>query len=520
VTPTPPTGQPNLHNIYQINFADQTAVGTYVLTVGPNVTDLSGVSMDQNENGAPNEPGVDSFTANFFINTRSPGNNPAVHPTPPVPGIVARVANSTDPSTPTNSLIVLVPSPTTALPNASPPRLTGFTTAIWGQLPPLPAGDTYVDGVTGDFTGDGKTDYAARDLNTGDWYVGLSNGNSFTVSKWGTWGSAPFLSWEDVRAGYFFGPNKPEGIAGLAVLRNTNGSIAAENWFIAQANGTTFTSTYAGSWLPENGFTWSDVVVGDFNGDGFDDIAARLNYPGSTANNAEIISVNDGTGSWVGKNASTLAPAYEVAGQWTINGDPSFNVVDVRVGDFNGAVSASGHRIDGLVGRFQLYGYVIVGTPTQHSNGIVTMDLEAAHPGVYWQTWSTAATWTDVVVGDFDGDGKDDLAARVLQNGAVYVSRNFNPARNYVTSPDGQQLWQIWNNAVTWVDTTVADFDGDGKADLISRVQQNGAWFISFADPSGTKFQTQVYAGGAGPALPASWSTNATYVNLHSLYQL
>jgi hypothetical protein len=456
----------------------------------------------------------------------SPSNNPAVHPTPPVPGVVARVASSTDPSTPLNSLIVLVPSPTTSLPNATPPRLTGFKAAIWGQLPPLAAGDTYVDGVSGDFDGDGKTDYAARSLNTGDWYVGLNNGSGFSVSKWGSWGPAVTgRSWADVRAGYFFGRNQPEGIAGRLILRDGAGNVVAENWFIAQSNGTTFTTAYAGSWYPEVGFTWSDVVVGDFNGDGFDDIAGRLNYPGSTGNNAEIISVNDTHGGWVGKNAATLAPAFEVAGQWMINGSPQFTVVDVRAGDFNGDGKTD------LVGRFKDYGYVIVGTSKIQSvpNGNVTMDLEAAHPGVYWQTWDPAATWTDVLVGDFDGDGKADLVGRVLAKpdgdnsvvaGGVYVSRNFTPTRNYVTSPDPQQLWQVWYNQITWVDTQVADLDGDGKADLITRFLEGGHWYVSFADPSGTKFQTQVYAGGAGPALPASWSLGATYADARTLYQL
>ena len=29
-----------------------------------------------------------------------------------------------------------------------------------------------------------------------------------------------------------------------------------------------------------------------------------------------------------------------------------------------------------------------------------------------WDKWSTASTWTDVLIGDFNGDGKDDIAGR------------------------------------------------------------------------------------------------------------
>ncbi len=514
VTPAPAAGQPNLHNVYQINFAPQTTPGVYVLTVGPHVTDLAGESMDQNMNGAPNEPGVDTFTANFFLNTRAPGDNPALHATPTVPGIVARVATSSDPSTPVNSLEVLVPSPTTSQPNASPPRATGFAAANWGQLPALPAGDTYVDGVSGDFDGDGKTDYAAMDLATGDWFVALNNGSGFSVSKWGSWGAnIAGRNWVDVKAGYFFGRNKPEGIAGRLVLHNGDGSVAAENWFIAQSDGTKFTSAYAGSWYPENGFTWSDVLVGDFNGDGFDDISGRINYPISTANNAEVVSVNDQHGGWVGKNATTLAASFQVVGQWAIGGQVQFSVVDVRAGDFTGDGKTD------LVARFKDYGYVVVGVSNVAANGMISMNLDAAGPG-YWQTWNPGLNWTDTLVADFDGNGTADLVTRWKDTGAVYVTKNFVPGFNYHSAPAAQELWQIWNNQITWADTTAVDLDGDGRADLISRFLEGGHWFVSYADPSGTQFQKQVYAGGAGPALPASWSTNATYVDARTLYQL
>jgi subtilisin-like proprotein convertase family protein len=514
VTPPPAAGSPDLHNVYQISFADQTAPGVYVLTLGPNITDLAGDPMDQNQNGSNGEPGVDTFTANFFLNTRAPDT--VTHPTPPVPGVVAAVTSGGG-VLPTNGIETLTPTPTTS---------TGYQASVQGVFPALPPGQTYVDFVSGDFNGDGKTDYAARVLQTGVWYVAINNGTGFTATRWGTWGASSNLTWADVRAGYFFGHSQPEAIAGRAVLRFPDGTVAAENWFIAQSNGSLFTTNYAGSWGPENGFTFADVVVGDFNGDGFDDIAGRINAPGQPFNNEQFISLNDTHGAWVNKGAA-------LAGQWTVNGQMGFTVADVRVGDF------TGDGKDDLVGLFSQFGYLIVGKAALQSDGSVRMDLEAAHS--FWQQWSTGVTWVDVLAGHFDGPGKMDLVERAAETGAVFMSRNFDPNRNYVINPDGQQFAALWSTAITWADTQVLDFNGDGKDDLVSRVAQNGAWFVSYSDiglppgdfapsqyPNGLPvglFGNKAYPSASNQetayqSFAAFWTTSATFVTASKLYDL
>jgi RHS repeat-associated protein len=120
----------------------------------------------------------------------------------------------------------------------------------------------------------------------------------------------------------------------------------------------------------------------------------------------------------------------------------------------------------------------------------------------YWQTWSTAATWVDMLAGDFTGhtNGQVDLVARVQQTGGVYVSKDFNPLNDYTQHPDSQYLWAVWNTqTTTWALTSVGDFNGDGRADVATwdadpNSAQWGNWYVWLS--SGSSFQAP-----AGPAV-------------------
>jgi hypothetical protein len=57
----------------------------------------------------------------------------------------------------------------------------------------------------------------------------------------------------------------------------------------------------------------------------------------------------------------------------------------------------------------------------------------------------------DVQVGDFNGDGKDDITGRVLQSGQWWSGISTGSA--FTTS-----LWATWSSAVTWADVRKGQF--------------------------------------------------------------
>jgi hypothetical protein len=292
------------------------------------------------------------------------------------------------------------------------------------------------------------TDVAARNLTTGQWFVGINTGSAFSFSVWATW--SPAVTWADVMVGDFNGAINPttnlkmDGIVG----RYQQAGI----WYVGTSLGTSFNTTAWAFWSPS--VTWVDSKVGDFNGDGKADIVSRYLEGG-----AWYVGTSNGTGF----NTQLWA-------QWS----NAVTWVDTQVGDFNGDGKSD------IVSRYKEAGVWYVGVST--GNSFNTQ---------FWAQWSNAVTWADVRVGDFNGAINpvtglriDDIIGRYAEAGVWYVGQSTGTSFNTTA-------WAFWNPGVTWVDPIVGDFNGDGKDDIAERFLQAGQWFTGIS--SGTGFNTTLW---------------------------
>jgi hypothetical protein len=103
----------------------------------------------------------------------------------------------------------------------------------------------------------------------------------------------------------------------------------------------------------------------------------------------------------------------------------------------------------------------------------------------YFDQWVEADGWHDVMVGDFDGDGRDDVIGRD-NLGRWQVS--LNEAAGVV-----QKIMGRWNFVVTWQHVTTADFNDDGLPDIIGWNPSNGKWLVARNNPATDRFVNEVW---------------------------
>ncbi len=87
-----------------------------------------------------------------------------------------------------------------------------------------------------------------------------------------------------------------------------------------------------------------------------------------------------------------------------------------------------------------------------------------------WSGWPALVDWQDVLVGDFTGNGSDDIAGRNAANGDWWVARS--TGEEFIT-----ERWGRWNASVPWLNVMVADVPGDGSDDIVGRA--GGDWWVA-----------------------------------------
>ncbi|MCA8987894.1 MAG: hypothetical protein KDA78_09655 [Planctomycetaceae bacterium] len=223
----------------------------------------------------------------------------------------------------------------------------------------------------------------------------------------------------------------------------TNGS-----WWVSRTNiYGNYTTSFAARG-PASSFR--QVLYGDFNGDQRRDVAVWLN-----------------NGDWqIG--LLNLNNEY-VFSKWT--NWQADQVKEVHVGDFN-------HD-----GRDDLIGLFRNGTQGQWYAGLSTGSRFENH---YWGMYGNYDGIKEVLVGDFDGKWGDDLAI-VANNGTIWVLNNTRTGFSYVKAG----RWGTGGHT-----TQVGDYDGDGRDDLLTVFGLAGYRSIMVMKATGSaSFNISLWAG-------------------------
>jgi hypothetical protein len=243
------------------------------------------------------------------------------------------------------------------------------------------------------------------------------------------------------------------------------------------------------------------MAVGDFNGDGKQDLAVT-----NVSSNSVSILLGDGSGSLGAPTSFAVGddPVSVAVGDFNGDGKQDLAVanigsdnVSVLLGTGTGSFTAA---VNVPVGRYPYS--VVVGD----FNGDGKPDLATANNvsnnasvllGDGMGHFSAAANFDvgmapiNIAAGDFNGDGKPDLAVANYDSNNVSIllgngDGNFSPAINFSVGDEPASV-------------TVGDFNNDGKQDLATADQDSNNVSILLGDGTGNFSAPNTVAAGNGP---------------------
>jgi hypothetical protein len=267
-----------------------------------------------------------------------------------------------------------------------------------------------------DFNGDHFADYAEHDLTTGAFRVYLNSGSSGTLGF--TQSTTAGTTCVKERGGPFdcdilVGDFNGDGWGEYAEHDPTSGDFRIH---VNQKDGTFAAGIWGGGTTcafdpSANDGSPCEVFVADFTGDGYADFADR-----EPATGRVFVHANNKDGTFA------PPPAF-----------PSFvSCVDcnILIADFTGDGYADYADHDPTLGSFYIHA-------NQHDGTFARPSWGFGHTCLVDVFSPTAGAPCDVVVGDLNGDGLADVIARSPSAGNMFLHENLGPAAG------GQQPWDV-----------------------------------------------------------------------------
>jgi hypothetical protein len=303
-------------------------------------------------------------------------------------------------------------------------------------------------------------------------------GNRFLAGDWDSSGD------EDLTTFYDYG----SGAARIHVWLSSGSGLSYTG--IGGSHGSN------GWWQTASGYSLSQVAgrfePGDFDADGDDDLTTFYDY-GSGAARIHV---------WLSTGSAFSYQGADPGWYKTTSGYPLVNVSErFTSGDFDGDG-------DDDVATFYDYGSGLARIHVWLSTGSA-FSYQGANPG-WWETppggsYTLAAVGSRFVSGDFNGDGRDDIATMYDYAGSlvrIHVWLSTGSAFTYQGDLGWYSQTSGYDIGSVGAHFRVADLNADGKADITTLYDVNGsAARIDAFLSTGTSFRP--------PA--AWWSTSSGY---------
>ncbi|SKA67500.1 Repeat domain-containing protein [Thiothrix eikelboomii] len=227
-----------------------------------------------------------------------------------------------------------------------------------------------------------------------------------------------------------FGLNHPYGVEASRVPKEMRSTVEAyadaypECLPVDQPTPTTLSFKTVSKWHESFAAQTATPLIGDFNGDQLDDVASFAQQ----SSHKVFVALSNGS-------------ALDSKTVWKT--DFALNGEQVAVGDFNGDGKDD---LASLTHNSARQMYVSLSNGSSFENPKLWYGLKTAEDGTQ-------------VIGDFNGDGKADVATLQPATGAVFV--NLSAGQRFRV----QRLWTS-NAALAAKQIVVGDYNGDGKDDL------------------------------------------------------